>query len=306
MIKMEVAADEYKAVLDLQFWKAQSLAFSENNRGNVAVIFALASIMIIIGVGSAMDLTRAYMARQKPVQTATLACQYASRPSISRPFLLDRGYYQVNYDYISDMLFSGASTFCMAVPSASASSIYNTWGNGTASATNRISGYSPTSSYNTNFVGVFVANGQLVSTPNTSSTQEYQTTYTNPDGTTASSYWTATAPLDYVNLANYSATQSNPLIDFCAYDTTWQTRTPYIEITKPGYYWLTLSAMGQVDKMGDAIDDVKLTALGSLYMSSPPSNPVTIPVPNPQPGAATYFTGFEVISDPLTSPAALQ
>jgi hypothetical protein len=64
--------------------------------------------------------------------------------------------------------------------------------------------------------------------------------------------------------------------------------------------------MGAVDKMGGAIDDVKLTALGSLYMSSPPSSYVTIPVPSPQPGSSTTYTGFFIIADPLTPPAAQQ
>jgi hypothetical protein len=58
--------------------------------------------------------------------------------------------------------------------------------------------------------------------------------------------------------------------------------------------------------MGGAIDDVKLTALGSLYMSSPPSGAVLIPVASPQNGATTSFTGFSIISDPLTPPAAMQ
>ncbi len=237
----------------------------------------------------------------------TSTTESTSNRSISRAFLLAPGYYQVNYNYISDMLFSSASTSCTAAPSKSNLSTYNSWGNGTGTATSRISGHSYGGiSYNTNFIGVFVANGQLVSTPNISSTTDLQTTYTNPDTTTAASYSAATAPLDYVNLSNYSASQSNPLIDFCAYASSWQARTAYIEITKPAYYWLTLSAMGQSDKAGGAIDDVKITALGSLYMSSPPSNAVLIPVPDPQNGATTSFTGFSIISDPLTPPAAMQ
>jgi len=238
----------------------------------------------------------------------TSTTESTSNRSISRPFLLAPGYYEVDYDYISDLTFSAITAVsCAAAPTAANIASFNTFGTQTGTAVNRINGASfPGTSYNTNFVAVFVANGQLVSTPNASSIQEYQTTYTNPDGSTAASYSAATAPLDYVNLSSYNASQSNPIIDFCAYASSWQSRTAYIEITKPGYYWLTLSALGESDKIGGAIDDVKLTALGSLYMSSPPSNPVTIPVPSPQPGAATIFTGFEIISDPLTPPAALQ
>ncbi len=36
----------------------------------------------MIGVGAGIDLGRAYFAKQRLVETATLACQYASRPSI--------------------------------------------------------------------------------------------------------------------------------------------------------------------------------------------------------------------------------
>jgi hypothetical protein len=238
----------------------------------------------------------------------TSTTESTSNRSISRAFLLDPGYYQINYDYISDQNFSGlAAANCTTAPTAANAASFNTFGNQTGTATNRISGASFSgTSYNTNFVAAFMANGQLVSTPNISSTQENQTTYTNPDGSTAASYSAATSPLDYVNLSSYNASQSNPLIDFCAYAASWQTRTTYVEITKPGYYWLTFSAMGQSDKMGGAIDDVKLTALGSLYLSSPPSNAVLIPVPSPQNGATTSFTGFNIISDPLTPPAALQ
>jgi Flp pilus assembly protein TadG len=238
----------------------------------------------------------------------TSTTEPTSNRSISRAFLLDPGYYEIDYDYVSDLTFSGITAAnCTAAPTAANAAAFNTFGNQTGTAINRINGASFSGTYyNTNFVAAFMANGQLVSTPNASSTQEYQTTYTNPDGSTASSYSAATSPLDYVDLSNYNVSQSNPLIDFCAYAPSWQTRTTYVEITKPGYYWLTFSALGQIDKIGGAIDDVKLTALGSLYMSSPPSNPVLIPVPSPQNGATTSFTGFSIVSDPLTPPAALQ
>ena len=90
------------------------------------------------------------------------------------------------------------------------------------------------------------------------------------------------------------------MLDICGYATTWQARTATVEIAKPAYYWLTLAALGGADKAGGDIDDVKLTALGSLYMASPPANAVTIPVPAPQPGSTINFTGFSIVADPLT------
>jgi hypothetical protein len=130
-----------------------------------------------------------------------------------------------------------------------------------------------------------------------------QTSYNNPDGTVTT---TPKVSPYAVTLSNYTTSGINPLIDICGYASTWQTRTTYVTITKPAYYWLTFAALGSADQVGGSIDDVKLTALGSLYMSSPPSNAVTIPVPSPQPGSSTTYTGFYIIADPLTPPAALQ
>jgi hypothetical protein len=96
----------------------------------------------------------------------------------------------------------------------------------------------------------------------------------------------------------------NALLDICGYATTWQTRTANIRVTKPGYYWLTLSSLGATSAtFGGAIDDVKLTALGSPYMASPPSVSVTLQTPGPLPEAITTNTGFEFVNDPLTPPA---
>ena len=37
---------------------------------------------MLTAMGAGLDLSRAYLARQKLSQVATLACQYASRPSV--------------------------------------------------------------------------------------------------------------------------------------------------------------------------------------------------------------------------------
>ena len=105
-----------------------------------------------------------------------------------------------------------------------------------------------------------------------------QTSFTNPNGTTST---TPTVAPNGVSLTSYNASQPNPLIDICGYAPSWQARTAYVKIQKPAYYWLTMSALGTADGFGGAVDDIKVTALGSLYMSSPPSSPVDHPGAGP-------------------------
>jgi Flp pilus assembly protein TadG len=56
--------------------------FGFDARGGVAIIFAFSLPMLTIALGGAVDLSRAYAARQTLSEVATLACQYASRPSV--------------------------------------------------------------------------------------------------------------------------------------------------------------------------------------------------------------------------------
>jgi hypothetical protein len=228
---------------------------------------------------------------------------WSANSFISRPFLLDPGYYQVNYDYVSEISFSSLSgVYCGGTPTAANISSLTAAPNdyGIIRYYNFQTGAKTTLA--TNIVGVFMAHAQLISTPNFNSTLGSTTQYTNPDGTTST---TPTAAPNSISLSSYNPAQNNPLLDICGYATSPQQRTSYIMIQKPAYYWLTLSALDS-NLYGGFVDDVKLTSLGSLYMSSPPSSYVTIPVPSPQIGASTSFTGFEIISDPLTPPAAMQ
>jgi hypothetical protein len=222
---------------------------------------------------------------------------------ISRPFLLDAGYYQITYDYVSEISFSSlSSVYCGSTPNAA----------NISSLTGAASQYGTLRYYNTqtgaktslatNVVGLFMSHPQLVSTPNLNSTLGATTQYTNPDGTIST---TPTVAPNGLSLSSYNAAQNNPLLDICGYAASSQQRMSYVLIEKPAYYWLTLSALDS-SGYGGFVDDVKLTSLGSPYMSSPPANYVTIPVPSPLSGAATSFTGFEIISDPLMPPAALQ
>jgi|GEM_PF-1815221 len=250
-------------------------------------------------------------ANQLPYWTATcpqgnqcVELGWTSNSFISRPFLLDPGYYQVSYDYVPEISFSSLSgVYCGSTPNAANISSLTGAANqyGTIRYYNTQTGAK--TSLATNIVGVFMAHAQLVSTANLNSTLGATTQYTNPNGTTSTT--PAVAP-NSISLSSYNSAQNNPLLDICGYAASPQlTRTAYVSIQKPAYYWLTLSALSS-NGYGGFVDDVKLTSLGSPYMSSPPSSYVTIPVPTPQPGAATTFTGFEIISDPLTPPAALQ
>ncbi len=222
---------------------------------------------------------------------------------ISRPFILDPGYYQLTYDYVADVIFSslGSTVYCGATPSAA--NVTSLTGSQTGTA--RGVGYSlGTMALNTNIVTVFMSHSLMASTPNLSTTLNSTSNYVNPDGTTTTS--PKVAP-DAVSLTSYNSAQVNPLLDICGYASGWQARTSNILIQKPGTYWLTFSSSnGAADGYGGSIDDVKLTALGSPYMSSPPSTYVTIPVPNPQPNGLVTYAGFEIVADPLTPPAAPQ
>ena len=222
---------------------------------------------------------------------------------ISRPFLLDPGYYQLSYDYISDAQFSTlSSVYCGATPAAANISSLT----GSHSATLRIGG-TATVNLDSNIVGVFMSHAQEASTPIGGGSLKSTTSYTNPDSTTST---TPTVAPDGLSLTSYNSAQVNPLLDICGYAASWQSRTAAIQITKPAYYWLTFSAKGTADSYGGAIDDVKLTALGSPAMSSPPASPVMIPVPAPVTTATTTttvsYTGFSIVANPQIFPAPTQ
>jgi Flp pilus assembly protein TadG len=57
-------------------------AFARDERANIAMSFGLVSVVLFSAMGVGLDLSRAYLARQKVSQVATLSCQYASRPSV--------------------------------------------------------------------------------------------------------------------------------------------------------------------------------------------------------------------------------
>ena len=222
-----------------------------------------------------------------------------SNRTLSRPFLLDPGYYQVTYAYRSNAFFVGApSPQCTAAPSRS-TDLATYAGGGGANATFMGSNWGYTN-YDSNTVAVFMASDQVVSAPVGGGALDSATRWTNPDGSnTASPTVSPTA----VNLTNYNPAQANPVLDICRYANTWQTRTVAVLIQKPGYHWLHMAALGTGDNIGGTIDDVRITALGSPAMSNPPSPAVTIPVANPQPGSTLALSGYSIVADPLIPPA---
>ncbi len=247
---------------------------------------------------------------------------------ISRPFLLDPGYYQVSYDYISNTDFKStvniAGNYCYAAPaSGPVFPVAPPYPSETGQ--NRYQSGTSTSDVSTNILGVFMSHGQMVSTPalanapwSTSTNASpaapsvgATTSYNNPDGSTST---TPTKPPDAVNWVNYNASAANPVLDACGYVDSfqWVARSVYVKIPKAGVYWLTFSANGGLaDGTGPGIDDVKVTAIGSPVMANAPTYPL-VTIPTPTPAANTNwsnggaFTGFNIVADPFAPPAADQ
>ncbi|MFZ0421910.1 MAG: TadE/TadG family type IV pilus assembly protein [Xanthobacteraceae bacterium] len=223
-----------------------------------------------------------------------------SNSLIARHILLDPGYYQISYRYVSSVTFSNLSgVYCGSTPNAANISTLSA---NSGTGKDRVSGvnHSGTIANDTNTVGVFMSHAQLASTPNTGNALGSTTSYTNPDGTTTT---TPTVAPNGISLTSYNSGQVNPLLDICGYAANAQTRTAYVSIQKPAYYWLTLAALGTSDAFGGQIDDVKITALTSPYYATYASSAVTIPVPSPQPSSDVTYTGFYIIADVLEPPA---
>lgn len=241
-----------------------------------------------------------------PQGSGCLEFGYGRNDLISRPFLLAPGYYQLKYIYDASVRFAGVSgAYCGATPSAARiSSLSSVSAVGTLRVLNAAAG---TFVEDTNAIGAFMAHAALTSTPNASAVLGATTSYTNPNGTTTTTPTNAPAA---ISMTNFNASQSNALLDLCAYSAAAQTRTISIKITKPAFYWLTFAALGSADSYGGVLDDVILTALGSPYMSTPPASPLAIPVPAPQPDASysnnSAFSGFYIVANPFVAPGASQ
>jgi len=222
-----------------------------------------------------------------PQGTQCIALGENGNDLISRPFLLVPGYYQVSYKYQSEITFASGVSNCAASPVTS-----TTLPSGSGNGTVWDAGYSVgTVNHDSNVVAMLMSHAQMASTPNTGNALGSTTSYTNPSGTVTT---TPTVPPN-----STSSPSTVALLDVCSYSSTAQTRTATVFIEKSAFYWLTLSALGTSDLYNGIVDDVRITALGSPYMSSPPSAAVTIPVPSPQPGSSISYTGFTITADPL-------
>ena len=239
--------------------------------------------------------------------------------SISRSFYLDPGYYQVSYYYMAMANFPDVTVPYTYYPQLATFTSWPAYGIDGNATTVR---YHPTTiknlNYLTNVMEVFMSNGQSVSTPiNPGSSSVVTTTYNNPDGSTSTT--PAYAP-DSINTTTYNYSQVNPLLDTVGFNpgNLWLLRTVNVKIQKPGNYWLTFSANNQsaADGYGPGLDDVKVSALGSLYMSTPadqrhadaagPDSCARHRSPTPIYNNSGAFNGFYIIADPLTPPAADQ
>ncbi len=237
-----------------------------------------------------------------PEGTQCIELGWGSNSLVSRPFLLDPGYYEIQYRYVSEVTFSNLSgVYCGATPAAAnISSLSSRSGTGI----NRVIGANHgTLTEDTNTVGVFMSHARAGQHANCQHDARRDDQIHQPRRSTST---TPTDPPNSINLTSYNPAQSNPLLDICGYAAGAQTRTVYVMIQKPAYYWLTFAALGSADAFGGQIDDVKLIAVGSLYGSAP-SGFVTIPVPAPAAGGAYTnsgaFDGFSIVADPLTAPA---
>lgn len=253
---------------------------------------------------------------------ASCPSNYSSSGSrlISRPFLLDPGFYSVSYQYRSMLNYNDSAIpgVCLYSPYITTAPVghnavgsYASFYNGPSTGQFETqSSYVVNTTGSSNLVGVFMSHGQLVSTPVVSTTQGATTQYMNPGATAASA--TATVPIDAVNYFSLSGSGINNVIDVCGYvdQWNWVSRTASVQILKPGIYWLTFSTNGgTTDGFGGAVDDVKLTGLGSPHalVASPPASTTPILAADVTPGS-TYnnsgaFNGFSIIADPI-DPAA--
>jgi hypothetical protein len=239
---------------------------------------------------------------------------YTSAASImiSRPFLLVPGYYNLSYRYFANLILTYSGTICGSTPAAAGASSGHV-GTGVI----RYTSAQVNVPVNINYLGVFLSNAQLVSTPNMMGTYGAITTYSNPDPSLAdtppvrSTSTTPKVPPDAISLANYQVSSTSALLDFCADAQSWTARSINFSIAKPGYYWLTFSSQmtdQNVYGNGAGIDAITLSALGSLAMPSPPATYVPVPVGNPQPSRQQWASdnSFYIMADPPTFPAPQQ
>lgn len=243
---------------------------------------------------------------------------YAGAQIMSRPFLLVPGYYKLTYDYEADAQFASVNItmtnggiasngFCGATPTAAKYSTIANAGTVSYTATSVYSTTSPgTLPWNVDTIAAFISSGRLVSTPNISSTLGATTTYLNPGSSTSST--TETVAPDAMSTSSYTVSTTSALLDMCFYAPSWQTRSAYFQIVKPGYYWLTFSTLASTlgastSNWAGSVANVELTAIGgpSTSTSGFSSTPVAVPAPAPQASSTISYTTVNSSGNTVTA-----
>jgi Flp pilus assembly protein TadG len=104
--------------------------FHRNRRGSVAILFALACVMLFVGMGAGLDLARAYQTRQKLAEVAMLSCQYATRPAIIQPVAASNSGTEERADYVSTVTsFVNTSLGAQKIPFTQTNSTPFTYAN---------------------------------------------------------------------------------------------------------------------------------------------------------------------------------
>lgn len=194
--------------------------------------------------------------------------------TIHKRFLLDPGYYQIQYVYstIPSAAF-GSNIYCGATAALASFSLVSAVADAYQPSWGTMDGSSSA-------VGVYMdADRSFAAPANPTGALNETAVWYNPDGSA------------------YNSTFSKlpgQLIDFCSYSSSFTTRNAPVRIQKAGFYWLTFKAEGTSDGLGGMIDDVTITALGGPNMYSPPSGAVAITPAGLAAGATIVMGGVEI------------
>lgn len=205
-----------------------------------------------------------------------LAASQATNAAITRKFLLDPGYYKLEY-YYSSRLYAAtgmpSGALCgMTIP------LESTYAANTYTGRDLEAGGYMTKPGDLGKMSAYIDADRLVShpTPPSSPTLGSTATFRNYDGSTT-------------NLAD--ALPQNRL-ETCLYSSAnYAKRTLNLQIDKPGYYWITMRAEGPDPLRGAIVGSIRLTGLGGLSTAAP-SGVLAVPAPGPAAGATISMNGF--------------
>ena len=199
--------------------------------------------------------------------------------TISRKFLLDPGYYEIDYSYAQRETTSLNATYCASGQNA----LTTAWQNA-GSPVFTLSAFGQSGNQFSDSLAVYVDADLSVSHPqntiNPANGLPYfygQVQYFNPDGSLAS--LPSAQPVNGYLVSNYTVgpdgkslpylPRQSSMVDACFYSTNPVARKVPILITKPGYYWISFSAGDGTPNSfymnaGAELADVAFYALGGL------------------------------------------